>query len=175
MKEVKNTKLSFVNLVRESFSAGEKNLAIGSTGYHLIQKRILKQTINGIASTKPGVRFCVISFYDEKEFIDGKRLIHFTENELFEFQKAYDYIIWNLPDLEFLRNHENKFEKIFKLIDRFTVLSMKPTGINESEFIDYVKNYYIDHGFDGDFVARSSKKVVSKKKLLDRITQLISA
>ncbi len=166
-------KKNFYDLILASINSGEKNLAIGSTGYHQIQSSVLRKVAIRIKNERLDIKLCIVSFNGEDGFVDGYKVLNYGLAELMFFLDQFDYIIWNLPDLEYLKSEEKRFELIFKYIDRFTVLALKPAGINADDFFKYVRSYYMDHGFDGDFVLRSKIDAQKKTKFIDKIVQLL--
>lgn len=144
------------------------SIAFASTDYvNLQQKYILKKCREAQTEQKAkvGIVTCNLhnSYYTkqlklfalngpEVEYSDDVRLFDWNffleemdSEKLMQRLEEYDYVFWDLPELEILWKREKHFLKYFKYIQKVNILSANPQNLPKDKFEREVRSYFESH------------------------------
>lgn len=151
---------------------GDRNIALSNVGYPACQQKYLMAILGYLRSKAEfqGKRIGLVSFdlqsgiyknYHSNllsknalalsavnslgsDFINWHTLME--RNVPTDFLDEYDLLLWDLPDLNFLNNHSEKLINYFKVFDSMLIVSHRPNGINDRDYIKRIEDFYNNHG-----------------------------
>jgi len=80
------------------------------------------------------------------DIINWSVLLGLSLEERKDFLDRYSFIFWDLPDMNFINSNIEYLKSFFKLFNRLFIVSSKPTGLSNREFISVIHNFYNSHG-----------------------------
>lgn len=91
-----------------------------------------------------------------------------------EMLDDFDLLLWDLPDLNFININSHGLERFFKEFDSMLIVSMRPNGIGNDEFIKRIHTFYQNHGLLlPKLIVSSSTEEVRTIKKTDKIRSLL--
>jgi hypothetical protein len=155
------------------FENGKKNFAFTSTGYKQAQQRtvlalasffdhnlplkiaiISDQLENGIFeelvrnsdNATTGNNINLKRFYHHFDFITFDTILKLSSNEnaLSELSNSYDLILWDIPDLDRVKNKTDIYLPIMNLFDSLTVIVSQ--NIASQKEMHELRKYFMNYG-----------------------------
>lgn len=170
--EIGNTESvsTFLELLENNFQKGERNIAFSSTNYKSIQHKCIVLGAHHFNHLYPGSKVAIVTFSWDmgmlKPFYNEAKLVspstkkfhhHFdlidwsslvSDDLAMEQLKPYNLILWDLPDLDFIKKHYDSLKNQIAHAESLYIISLKSRNFQDEEFLKCIQQYYSDHGLD---------------------------
>lgn len=185
---------------KERIENGDKNIALSNVGHVASQQKYMLAILSYLRtdSVYKNKKIGLVSFdlniglyndYRNDYFLNDDRTLivpnklgsHFiswniliSRNIPVEFINEYDLLLWDLPDLNFININSHSLERFFLGFDSMLIVSLRPNGIGESDYIRRIHNFYNNHGLKlPDAIINPTSSVVKSGTITDRFRSII--
>lgn len=186
--EVVNSELveDVLDKLKSNFIKGERSIAFSSTNYQSLQHKCIFLSAQYLHGIYPNIKIGIVTFnwdkgiikpfFDESETVNlfTKKFHHhfhlidwanlFHDENAQDRLKEYDLLLWDMPDIDFIKNNYDLLKDQVVLIDTLYVISLKNKHFTDDDFLESIQKYYFDHGLD-------ISKVLPWKKKVEKVTR----
>jgi len=185
---------------KERIEKGDRNIALSNVGHVASQQKYLLAILSHLSADPiyKNKKIGLVSFDlriglyndyrndyfpndDRSLFVPNKLGSHFinwniliARNIPIEFINDYDLLLWDLPDLNFININSHSLERFFSEFDSMLIVSLRPNGIGEADYIKRIHNFYNNHGLKlPNNMINPTRSTVKSEKMSDLIRRLI--
>ncbi len=93
----------------------------------------------------------VLAMFHNIDFINWNNYLKASQElELISMLKAYDVVLWDLPEIEFIKKWDQVFSVYMSYIRELKILSPRSSDIEQSLYLKNTLSYFREHGIPFD-------------------------
>ena len=173
--------------VKKAFESNKKSLAFSSTHYMSQQQKAILHAAQVALSEKPKYKIAIVSFSlqtgyfqdlikDSNVIVEGEKFslhpqLYFINWDSViknqceqEIVDEYDFIFWELPEIEYISANQKLLLKSFSTIESLAIVSNRLESHDEEQFLKAIDQYFQVHGVKIEAFENKEKMSSSHKR-----------